>query len=640
MNTLPLLLTLLFMLLPLAPMAQAQPQPIEPPFLRAEVEAGRLPPVAERLPRQPLVDELAARGLKPGLHGGTLRMLMTKDNDIRLMVTYGYARLVGYDEQLNLVPDILAGVDVEDDRVFTLHLRPGHRWSDGQPFTSEDFRYWWEDVVNDKDLSPFGPPRELIVQGEPPQVEILDETTVRYRWSRPNPFFLPALAGARPLYIYEPAHYLKQFHAKYVDKEALNAQAKAAGIKNWAGFYQRRRKQYDCDNPDLPTLDPWHNTTPPPAERFVFTRNPYYHRIDGNGRQLPYVDQVVVSVVSKGLIPVKTGAGDADLQARYLRFDDYTFLKASEKQVAQRVLLWRKTQGAQVALYPNLNVNDPVWQALNRDVRFRRALSLAIDRHEINQVVYFGLVEEGNNTVLKESPLFRPEYRTRWAEYDPARANALLDELGLPRRGASGLRLLPDGRPMEITVETAGESTEETDVLSLIHDAWLKIGIKLYSKPSQREVFRNRIFAGDTVMAIWSGLDNGIPNADMSPQEFAPTVQDQLQWPKWGQYRETMGKAGEPPDLPAVQELLRLYEAWSVAGERDERERIWRRVLEIWSDQVFSIGVVSGAFQPVIAHAQLRNVPERGIYGWDPGAHFGIYRPERFWYDGPRREGY
>ena len=137
------------------------------------------------------------------------------------MVVYGYARLVAYDEALELVPDILKDVEVEDGRVFTLHLRPGPSLVRRQPFTSEDFRYWWEDVANNEQLSPTGPPAELYVDGEPPQVEFPDELTVRYSWAKPNPFFLPALAGATPTFIYMPAHYLKQFHEKYADPDKL-----------------------------------------------------------------------------------------------------------------------------------------------------------------------------------------------------------------------------------------------------------------------------------------------------------------------------------------------------------------------------------------------------------------------------------
>jgi peptide/nickel transport system substrate-binding protein len=147
----------------------------------------------------------------------------------------------------------------------------------------------------------------------------------------------------------------------------------------------------------------------------------------------------------------------------------------------------------------------------------------------------------------------------------------------------------------------------------------------------QREAFRMRIFAGETVMSVWSGLENGLATPETSPEELAPTSQLQLQWPKFGQHHETAGKSGEPPDIAEVKELAELYRAWRAASTREERERIWQRMLEIHVEQQFVIGVVSGVPQPVVARATLMNVPQQGFYNWDPGAFFGIYRPDTFW---------
>src|SRR5918994_55226 len=353
-----------------------------------------------------------------GKPGGELNMLVGRTKDTRLMVVYGYARLVAYNEAFELVPDILKDVEVEDGRAFTMRLREGHRWSDGEPFTSEDFRYWWEDVANNEQLSPTGPPAELYIDGEPPKVEFPDERTVRYSWSNPNPFFLPALAGATPTFIYMPAHYLEQFHEKYADPDKLAAMVENAQARDWAQLHGRKDGMYNFDNPELPTLQPWRLTTPPPATRFVFERNEYFHRVAPDGQ----------------LIPVKTGAGETDLQSRGLFFKHYTFLKESAARSQLNTYLWEEARGAHLAIYPNLNANDEVWRELFRDVRFRRALSLGVDRDEINQIMYFGLGMGGGNTVLPKSPLYKPEYRDTWADYDPERANALLDEIGLIER--------------------------------------------------------------------------------------------------------------------------------------------------------------------------------------------------------------
>lgn len=609
----------------------------ESPVLAADVTAKRLPPVSQRLPETPLVVTPDRPDLQPGRFGGELRFLMGRAQDTRMMVVYGYARLMRYNAKLELEPDLLESVQNDGEKVFTLKLRKGHRWSDGQPFTTEDFRYWWEDIANNKQLSPVGPPKDLLPDGQMPKVEVIDDVTIRYSWPTPNPYFLAKLAEASPLYIFRPAHYLKQFHVKYANKTKLEEAVRNANVRGWAPLHNRLDNAYRNDNPDLPTLEPWMLQTRPPADRFVFARNPYFHRVDSEGRQLPYIDRMIGTVADGRLIPPKTGAGESDLQARNIAFSDFTFLRRAAKRNDFSVHLWNTARGAHLALYPNLNASDPVWRGLIRDVRFRRALSLAINRHEINQVVYFGLALEGQNTVLPSSPLYKPEYRDAYAKYDLAEAKRLLDELGLTKRDSRGLRLLPDGRPLEIIVETAGEDTEQTDVLELIHDSWLEAGIKLYSRPLQREVLRNRLFAGQTIMTIWFGLENGIPTPVMSPRELAPTSQQGMQWPKWGQYNETGGSSGEKIDDPVAAELMDLNEAWEHADGSEDRTRIWHRMLQLNAEQVYSIGLVARVKQPVVVSNRLRNVPAEGIYNFDPGAFFGIYRPDMFWFaDAPR----
>ena len=607
---------------------------VETPLFAEAVAKGELPPVEQRVPASPSVVTMAEAGPWPVKHGGDLRMLVGRSKDVRLFVVYGYARLVGYDASYDLHPDILESVEVEEGRVFTFTLRKGHRWSDGHPFTAEDFRYYWEDVANNETLSPTGPPAEFLVGGEKPRFQVIDERTVRYSWSRRNPFFLPRLAGAAPLFIYRPAHYLKRFHVRYADGAALKLAVEKSARRNWASLHNRLDNMYKFDNPDLPTLQPWVNTSKPPANRFVAVRNPYYHRVDENGRQLPYIDRFILSITDSKLIPAKSAAGETDLQSRGLNFNDFTALKENEERNGYQVRLWRNGAGAHLALYPNLNVNDPVWRAAIRDVRFRRALSLAIDRKLINNVLYFGLAVEANNTVLPDSPLFREQYQKAWTQFDPVAANGLLDEIGFTRRDGNDFRRLPDGRTLQIVVETAGEDTEQTDVLELIRDDWAEIGVKLFVKPSQREVFRNRIFAGETQISIWSGYANGLQSADMSPGELAPTEQIQLQWPKWGQHHETSGQMGEAPNEPEARELLKLYQRWTAARTQAEREVIWHRMLEIHSQQLFTIGIVSAVPQPVVVKNSLHNVPVEAVYAWDPGAQIGIYRPDTFWFGG------
>ena len=281
---------------------------------------------------------------------------------------------------------------------------------------------------------------------------------------------------------------------------------------------------------------------PRPATRFVFERNPYYHRVDATGQQLPYIDRVILDVAAGGLMAAKANAGETDLLSRGLSMSDIPILKEGEHAKGYRTLLWLYARGSELALYPNLNTADPVWRTLNRDVRFRRALSLGIDRRTLNNALLFGLGREGNNTIMEESALFSPELRSTYAEYDPAEASRLLDEIGLTKRNGAGIRLLPDGRELEIIVETDGEGGLIVDGLTLITEFWREIGVKLFVKPQDRTILRNRAYAGLTVMVAAQGLDLAVPTAKMAPTELAPMMPDLLRLAEMGPVRRDQGQ--------------------------------------------------------------------------------------------------
>jgi len=394
---------------------------------------------------------------------------------------------------------------------------------------------------------------------------------------------------------------------------------------------------YEMDNPDLPTLQPWRPTVSPPAQVFVAERNPYFHRVDARGRQLPYIDRLTMVLVDKAVIGVKTATGEADLQARYLSFDQYTFLKKNERLAGYRVHLWSTATPAAVALYPNLTTSDAVVRKLLLDRRFRQALSLGVNREEINKILFYGFGVVGQYTVLR-SPAVHEDTRMAYARFDLAQANRLLDELGLTARDGKGFRLRPDGQRLDLIVDSSGESTEQADVLELIRDTWAELGVELLIRPSQREVFRRRVFSGEAVMSVWDGnFGFGLPTAEMSPSWLAPVSGEHLQWHRWGLYFESKGRQGEPPTLPAARRLVELYRLWLVSVDHAERQRIWGEMLDINAEEVFTIGILSGALQPVVVRNGLRGVPEKGVYAWDPGAHFGVYSPDTFYWQGGRR---
>ena len=602
----------------------------ETTYFAADVAAGHLPPVAERLPADPLVINVKGEGKQTGRQGGVLRMLIGQSGDARALLPFAYSRLVVYDEQYRLVPDILESFEVTDGRVFTFHLRKGHRWSDGSAFTAEDFRYYWEDVANNPKLTPDGLPPALLVNGKPPSFEVIDETTVRYSWEQPNQAFLPALAAAVPLMIYRPAHYLKRFNPKYAGAKAVDRLLAEAKLDSWTDLHRLRDDPLNFSNPEMPTLGPWVNLSRPGSEVYVAVRNPFYHRVDEKGHQLPYIDRLVLIPENKADIPAAVAAGKSDLQATGLELGDLPLLQAAAKKGTIKLSLWPSGRGSELALYPNLNAADPVWRTLMRDLRFRRALSLAIDRRAINQALYGGAGKPRANTLLRDSPLFDPDAQNAWAEYDIARAQELMDAVGLKLDKNYGLRRLPDGRILSLLVATRG-SPAELQVLRMIQETWRKIGVELMIGAPLPSAFQDRILAGKTVMSIAEGLADGLATPAMDPAEFAPSDEDQLQWPQWGLYQESGGSKGQPIDLPAAAQLASLWKSWRDAGKEADKTKAWRQIVKLAADQLFTIGIVGEVPQPVASNPRLRNLPDRDFYNWEPGAYFGLYQPDVFW---------
>ena len=246
------------------PAFAADPLPAmqETPSLVEQVKSGALPPVDKRIPQQPLDRHAVRRRRRPGQARRPAQHAGLGARDTRLMTIYSYTRLIVYDDKFKLHPDILESFDVKEGREFTLKLRAGHKWSDGHPFTTEDFRFFWEDVANNKELSPSGPSVELLVDGQPPKVEIIDERTIRYSWDKPNPYFIESQARAAPLFLFRPAHYLKKLHGKYTPEEEILKLYKGS---RWVNIYRRQDVMYGNSNVDMPTLNPWVLTTVPPA---------------------------------------------------------------------------------------------------------------------------------------------------------------------------------------------------------------------------------------------------------------------------------------------------------------------------------------------------------------------------------------
>ena len=262
----------------------------------------------------------------------------------------------------------------------------------------------------------------------------------------------------------------------------------------------------------------------------------------------------------------------------------------------------------------------------------RHALSLAIDRRTLNNTLLFGLGTEGNDTLIPESPLYAPEMRTLHAGYDPAQATRLLDAVGLTGRDGSGIRLMPDGRPMELVVDSDGEAEMVLDALLLITEFWREIGIRLVTKPQERTNLHRRSVAGMTVMVAAQGLDLAVPTAIMPPTELSPAQPEHYAWPLWSAHVESRGKSGEACDVPEVQHLLELDRQWRHTDDAEKQAAIWREMLMNHAQNTWVIGTVAGALQPVVGADRLVNLPARALYSWDPTALIGVQRlDEVFW---------
>ncbi|NLS77931.1 MAG: ABC transporter substrate-binding protein [Chloroflexi bacterium] len=598
---------------------------VEPPILAGLVTAGQLPPVEERLPDEPMV-------LKPlesiGKYGGTLRTI-NDGTTTNWLTNSAYEKMLRWSvDSTTIEPNIVKQWEIGDGgKVFTLYLRKGMKWSDGAPFTADDVLFLFNDVWGNKELTPSYP-TYMAIKGVPVVAEKLDDYTVRLTFAAPHGFCLNYLAYY-DLY-HRPAHYLKQFHAGYVDKAKLDAMVKEAGLETWMALYGQKDDWYSHRNPDLPVVMAWYPTSEAGSTLYIFKRNPYYWKVDTDGNQLPYIDEVHVSLVQDAeVLRLQTLAGKSDLGDRRLEFDTYTLLKENEDKGGYRVLLWDNPRGAVPAIMPNLTVKDPFLRTMIRDDRFRQALSHAINRPQINEIVFSGMGEPRQATCSTMSPGFKPEYASAFADYDPAKANALLDEMGLTKRGSDGFRLGPNGETLFLLIETPGEEPAEISQLELVAQQWKEVGVNTDLQPSERAQFRNRLAAGEVSIGMWQ--------LDYVYQIFMPTFTVPLSgscyWcPDFGLWYSSGGKSGEEP----TGDIRQLQLIWDELQEQTDSAKQIEMAQQLWDlhmKHCWMIGIVGHVPRPVVVNKKIRNIPEKAIYSWTEGQYLGPARMEQLYYE-------
>ncbi len=482
----------------------------EAPMLADMVKAGKLPPVAKRLPESPVKIQPVD---KPGQYGGVWHRAYTGLSDLVGARRILYDPLVRWSPDYRVIPNLATKWEVEDGgRVFVFHLVKGARWSDGVPFTADDILFYFEDIILNKELTP-AIPKWLSPSGNPPKVSKIDDYTVRMEFDKPHGLFLERLATPDGMaLVTKPKHYLKQFHKKYAKPDELAALMKQYDESTWVKLFHDMSdiKRSMFMNKDYPSLCAWIVKVPAPEKRFVMERNPYYWKVDTAGNQLPYIDTLIHELQAESqTIVLKAVNGEIDMQGRHLGgMQNSVLLLSSVSQGKFRLVPKTSTASVGLLLAPNLNHKDPVMRKIISDSRFRKALSFAINRTEINKIVYRGRGTPRQAAPLPASPFYSPSYEKTCIQYDPAKAAALLDEMGV-KKNEDGKRLRPDGAPLRLSLDVIVGISSWVDMAEIVSSNFRALGIDTEVKSEAKELFRQRTQSGVHDIALWAG-DGGM----------------------------------------------------------------------------------------------------------------------------------
>lgn len=600
----------------------------ESPNLAALVKAGKLPPVEQRIPQEPMV-------VKPlrsvGKYGGTWRRGFLgpgdSENGNRIRAS---DKLLFWDETgTKITPNVAKGFEISDDgRRTTLFLRKGMKWSDGAPFTADDFVFWYEDMYQNKDLIK-SPAPELFANGKPGRIRKVDETTIVFEFDDPHFLFPSQLAGdtqvgggqsrlqseERELGLYAPAHYLKQFLPKYSSVDALNQKAKAGGFDTWAQAF--KNKSDWRLNPDVPTLSAWRMVQPINGQIWLLERNAYFWTVDTAGNQLPYLDKVQFTLAENPeVINLRAIAGEYDYMERFIDLAKLPVFLENAARGKYKVHLDPGFNGSDSELKFNFAYRlDPEIQKWFANVEFRRALALGIDREQINEAFFLGLGVTGTPIpadIIAQSP--GKEWRLKWATLDVAKANAMLDAIGLKKRDAEGFRVRSDnGERLRLQIDVAQTlSPTWPQQAEMIIQQWKAIGIFADMRLFERGLFYTRVRNDQNQIVLWS--NNGSESMFLYALPVLPVdPQSSFGGAAYAQWFASNGAIGIKPTDPG---LLKGFEMFRSAASQPEEQRT-RTAQELWKllvDEVWSIGLVgqSPAYMGTrVVNERLENVPAR-----------------------------
>lgn len=575
-----------------------------------------LPPVADRLPKNPIV----VTPLKEnGKYGGTAHIV---NNDLWQFFTWEAALTIGADMS-SFFPNLAEWYKLSDDGLtLRFKLREGIRWSDGEPLKSDDFIFTFHDLWKN---SEYSPETYRIVKGT--EIAKIDDLTFEYRFPTPRPLFVNFVAQYGDFMI-DPSHYMRKFHPYYTTEEELTQRVEEYDMFNWTQLVNNIRREGSDQSVDVPTLRAFRLLESSPDRR-RYERNPYYHKVDSDGRQLPYIDRFSSEVVQdQEIMAAMASTGQLDFAAFQMRTQDIPLLKLGERDGTIKVHIWKRLHSSDVAIQPNYNFVDERFdedderatrlQKIYWDIRFRIALSHAINRDEINAIVYFDHGQPRQVTVHPTSKFFKKEYEENYLDYRPAYSRELLDELGLLDTDGDGFREFPGGDPLTITLEFYDFETPKGITMELVQEYWRAIGIDLRLKLVNGSLQRERAVGGKMQMTLW--------HADRVTDILFPLFPDwwvarsiswdRGMWNDWSRWYMTRGEKGKEPPKVMLELQAWIDEMWETMDEQ-KRIEIGQRILATGAENLWVIGTIGIAPHPVIVSKRLKGVPLEGIWGWD-----------------------
>ena len=600
----------------------AQAMAGQAPMLAEQVEAGTLPPLEERLPSNPLVVEPVER---VGEYGGTWRSALLGGNDDPwIRRTLAYENLMRWTPDWSgVIPNIAESVDVNDQATsFTFHLREGMRWSDGELFTADDIRFWYEDLFLNPEFTPTIAEPFINADGSPVAFEMVDKTTFTFTFKESKSLFLQYLATMRNLDhapIRYPRHYFERFHPKY--NPDIQQEIEAAGQSNWVGLMVAKSEYWA--NTEAPTLHAWvfkrgYGT----ATSALAVRNPYYWKVDTQGNQLPYIDRMHFSVLSDlQVLVTKTLAGEIDFQDRHLAIPaNKPVLYHGKEQGGYGFFDEMPTTPNYMVLMFNQTYPDPDKRAIFQDKNFRIGLSHAINRQDILDVLWYGQGEVAQTSVQPDSIYYNERLAKQYTEYDLDLANQYLDKV-LPERGPDGMRRRPDGEPFSFTFAYSAANPVFGDALQLIAAQWRKVGIDMRPTALDRTLIMVRRNAGQLEGVIWQRGGGAGQEVVLDPRWWFPFNIESYYWaPAWTAYyleadpATSQVKPEKPP--AAALKQMQLYSQLQAAPQFDEQVRIFKEILEIAADEFWTMGIAWPGKAYGVKKNNLRNVPDSMPASW------------------------